>query len=335
MKKILILILILTSFSLAKTASAQLTQATGDDFTIAVYNDIHTDNNVSAWTNAVDWLLGVNGHGPSGVSALSYWNIKAVAGLGDYVTACNDTNWNSFLSNWNRISALGLPGIWTQGNHDLCSQYTATFGSTDQSVTLNVSTSLGVVKLGLVGVGVADDMTSGQASRTYVDGVLSASEANRQWIFLRHVGTYAAYASPGPYVYPANGNSGWCFDSTTCLYAGQTGADLRDSFYQHESKIFWGVHGHVGYVAVNSLTADDGHVVNVTGNQGASGSTPGWITLMKFRPSHHDIQMAVYLSYDGVTGSLYSGPYTWAWTPNIASTTSRGLFPLPSPIGTY
>jgi hypothetical protein len=303
----------------AGIASAQLPQATGDDFTIAVYNDIHTDNDPLSWTNAVDWLLGVNGRGPASMPAVRYWNIKAIAGVGDYVTTCNDTNWNMFLTGWHRISELALPGIWPQGNHDLCSQYTATFGSTLQSTTVDVSTTLGVLRLGLLGVGVADDMSAGQPSRTWADGILAASPPERQWVFLRHVGTYAAYGAPGPYLYPAHGDSGWCKNSTECAGYSEAGTSLRDRFYAKEERVFWGVHGHNGYVAVDSMTADDGHPVQVTGNLGASGGTPGWITLLKFRPSHNDIQVAVYLSYNGAAGSIYSGPYTWPWTPQPVS----------------
>src|SRR5450755_1831359 len=124
-------------------ACGQLPQATDDEFTIAVYNDIHTDNDPLSWQNSVDWLVGANGRGPGGVSAVAYWNIKAIAGVGDYVTACNDTNWTAFLAGWSRISALALPGIWPQGNHDLCPQYGASFGSTLQSNTVDVNTTLG------------------------------------------------------------------------------------------------------------------------------------------------------------------------------------------------
>ena len=305
----------------AGAALAQLPPAAGDDFTIAVYNDIHTDNDPPSWTSAVDWMVGANGHGPGGVAATAYWNIRAIAGVGDYVSGCSDSTWKAFLAGWQRISALALPGIWPQGNHDSCPQYAATFGSTWQSAKVDVPTSRGVVRLGLIGVGVADNMATGQPARVWADGVLAASEPDRQWIFLRHVGTAAAYASPGPYVYPRDGNGGWCADNITCAGfggAGQTGADLRDNFYAKESRVYWGVHGHNGYVAIDSLTAEDGHTVNVTGNLGASGGKPGWITLLEFRPSHHDIQVAVYWSQNGAAGSIYSGPYTWIWNARSA-----------------
>lgn len=93
---------------------------------------------------------------------------------------------------------------------------------------------------------------------------------------------------------------------------------MRDNFYAREPRVYWGVHGHNGYVAVDSLTAGDGHTVHVTGNLGASGGTPGWITLLKFRPARNEVQVAVYLSNAGVEGSLYSGPFAWAWTPESA-----------------
>ncbi|MEO8367571.1 MAG: hypothetical protein ABI806_00020 [Candidatus Solibacter sp.] len=303
---------------LAVTAFAQLPPATGDDFTIAVYNDIHVDNDPLSWTNAVDWMVGANGRGPAGIAAARYWNIKAIAGVGDYVTACNDKSWKLFLDGLTRINALSLPGIWPQGNHDICAPYTATFSSTLQSAKIDVTTPRGLVRLGLIGVGVGDNMDAGQPSRVWADGVMSASQPNRQWIFLRHVGTAAPYAAPGPYVFPKDGNAGWCSNDTQCAgygAPGQTGVELRDKFYAKESQVHWGVHGHNGYVAMDSLTADDGHTVNVTGNLGASGGIPGWITLLKFRPSHNDIQVAVYLSYNGVAGSVYSGPFTWAWKP--------------------
>jgi hypothetical protein len=299
-------------------AMGQLTPATGDDFTVAVYNDIHTDNGPRQWTEAVDWLVGANGRGPGGMAAVSYWNIKAIAGVGDYVTSCNDSNWKAFLTGWRRISALGLPGIWPPGNHDLCAPYMASFGSSLQSATVDVSTALGVVRLGLLGVGVADDMSAGQPSRTWADGILNAAQPDRQWIFLRHVGTYARYAAPGPYAYPADGDSGWCKTNAECAGYADAGVALRDNFYAKEQRVYWGVHGHNGYVAVNSMTADDGHAVHVTGNLGASGSTPGWITLLKFRPSRRDIQAAVYLSQNGAAGSIYAGPFTWPWDPPTA-----------------
>ncbi len=315
-------------------APAQLTPATGDDFTIAVYNDTHVARSFSDWTNAVDWLVGSNGRGPNGQPAIAYWNIKAVAGAGDYVSPggddCNALNWATAVSSFQRIFNLGLPGVWPQGNHDYCAQYTNLFGGlpgvtygdsvTLQASTWNVSTNSGMVRLGMIGAGTADDMALGQPSRIWADGVLSSSEPDRQWIFIRHVGTYAPYGNPGPYVYPAvkpeHNDDGWCADGAQCAgFSGTNfGTALRDNFYAKESKVFWGVHGHNGYVAMNSLKANDGHVVNVTGNLGASGGTPGWITLLKFRPSHNDIQVAVYLSYDGPSGSLYAGPYTWAWT---------------------
>ena len=305
-------------FLFAAVAAAQLPPAAADEFTIAVYNDIHTDNDPVAWTNSVDWLVGANGHGPGGMAAVAYWNIKAISGVGDYVTACTDANWKAFLAGWQRISALALPGIWPQGNHDFCASYANQFGSSLQSATLDVQTSKGLVRLGLIGAGVADNMAGGQPSRIWADSVIAASQASRQWIFLRHVGTYAPYGASVPFVFSKDGNNGWCADNTQCAgygAAGQSGVDLRDNFYAREPQVYWGVHGHNGYVAVDSLEADDGHIVHVTGNLGASGGKPGWITLLKFRPAHNDIQVAVYLSYDGAAGSLYSGPYTWAWTP--------------------
>jgi hypothetical protein len=302
----------------ASIAWGQLPRAAGDDFTIAVYNDIHTDNGPAEWTNAVDWLVGANGRGPGGVSAVVYWNIQAIAGVGDYVTFCNDANWSAFLAAWHRIMALGLPGIWPQGNHDACAQYTASFGSSLQSATVDVSTTLGLVRLGLLGVGVADDMSAGQPSRRWADRIFAAAQPDRQWIFLRHVGTYALYATPGPYAYPADGDSGWCKSYAECAGFPNAGVALRDDFYAREERVYWGVHGHNGYVAMNGMTAGDGHPVRVTGNLGASGGTPGWITLLKFRPSHQDIQVAVYWSQDGPAGSIYAGPYTWPWTPQPA-----------------
>ncbi len=319
--------------------SGQLTQATGDDFTVAVWNDTHTERGRTTWTNAVDWMLGLNGRGPAGQSARSYWNIKAIAGVGDMVSTGGDDcdtaavgSWTFATGEFNRLFALGLPGIWPQGNHDICAQYTTLFGAipgisygasaTLQSQTFDVAVTGGIVRLGFVGAGVADDMASGQPSRTFVDAAIAASQSNRQWMFLRHVGTYEDNGTSGAvHVYPADGNLGWCNDTTQCAgnVGVHTGTALRDAFYQHEAQVYWGTHGHNGYVAFDSLVADDGHTVNVTGNLGASGNPPGWITLWKFRPSHSDIQVAAYLAYNGVTGSLYAGPHTIGWTPLLVS----------------
>ena len=115
---------------------------------------------------------------------------------------------------WSCISALALPGIWPQGNHDFCSQYTASFGRflQERHTRREHHGRAGCAPpcLGLA----ADDMSTDYASRIWADGILEASQPERQWIFLRHVGTYAAYGVPGPYVYPADGDSGWCKNST-------------------------------------------------------------------------------------------------------------------------
>ena len=302
---------------LSSSLLAQLPKATGDEFTLAIFNDTHTARSFIDWVNTLDWLTGQNGRGPGGQSAVAYWHIKAISGVGDYASTgsddCNAAAWNDFATQFARIRALALPGIWPAGNHDNCPQYASLFGTSLQSSTVDISTRNGPVKLGLIGVGAGDDMSQGTAGRKYVDGVLATSEPTRQWIFLRHVMTYGAYNNSNPnYRTDATGGS-WCDDNATCAgYSGpNSGAALRDNFLVAEPRIFWAVGGHNGYVTNLSVNANDGHVIYATGNLGASGGTPGWITLLKFQPSLEQIQGVVYLG-----GSPYTSVWTWDWIPS-------------------
>ncbi|MEO8373346.1 MAG: hypothetical protein ABI806_29445 [Candidatus Solibacter sp.] len=323
-----------------------LSQATGDDFTIAVWNDVHAENVATYWTQSTDWLLGASGAGPGGAgtcgaypckSAIAYWNIVSINGVGDYTTACTTVGtacnnaWNNdFKPDWLRQLATAFYGIWPGGNHDIVGPYATDvlgmtgvhYGSTpsQQYVNIDRTTSSGTIKLGIMGVDWVDNMALLQPSRIWADSVLSASESNRQWMFLRHVGTDTVNSpNPAPaYVYPADGNAGW-YTSASEGIGVNTGVQLRDDFYMAEPKVYWGVHGHLKYVARLSFNAADGHTVNVTGNLGASGGKAGWITLLKFRPSHNDIQWAVYIWWNGAPNTAYSGPYTWAWTPQYSA----------------
>src|SRR5690349_16717350 len=94
--------------------TAQLPRATGDEFTIAIFNDTHTARSLPDWINTLDWLTGQNGRGPGGQSAIAYWNIKSVSGAGDYASSgaddCNAGAWADFTTQFARIRALGLPG---------------------------------------------------------------------------------------------------------------------------------------------------------------------------------------------------------------------------------
>jgi len=313
-----------------------MTAATGDEFSLALYNDIHAENTAGAWTEAVDWLLGANSRGPGGTcgtacSAITRFNVKAIAGVGDYTTACTsagascDAAFAVFMTDFPRITALGLPGIWPQGNHDTA-DYTPTFGSTLQSSTFSVPVTGGTVKLGFVGVGVADDMTSG-ASRTYVDGVIAAditANPTRQWMVFRHVMTFASQLNSPPYWQVGI----FCNDATTCAgnVAPNDGVTFRDNFLVQEPHIWWAFGGHSGWTTNIQTTANDGHVINTTGNKGASGGSAGYITMMKFKPASHTIDVQVWLTYGSpAIGYPYTDVFTWAWTPQLVAAAQSTL----------
>ena len=341
---------------LVLAAPAQLTKATGDEFTVLVFHDIHMDTSPGYFHNAVDWLVGANGRGPGRVSGISYYNLKSINGVGDYATTCGDQSWGvdptpsagTFLFDYERIAALSLPGIWTRGNHDNCSKYTDKFVTSLQSATFDVSgTAKGTIKLGIVGVGVADDLSAGQPSRLYVDGVISGSDAHRQWMFLRHVGPAAPYGDYTPRVTPPCGESaaqaapntpctpwglGALWQDPSSGYSGVTSAlALLNNFFYTVTRVFWFATGHYSYgAAVVQVTANDGHLISGIGNNGNDGGN-GHVTMFKFQPSLGHVQIAHYLIGDAAApaGSVAGSVQTTAWA--LQTTDEHGISSRPSP----
>src|ERR1035438_3787240 len=221
---------IILLFLLSSVAFGQLSRATGDEFTILVFHDIHYNDTAGVWQNSVNWVLGASGRGPGGVSGISYYNIKSINGVGDYTSPCTgagsscDTAWAGFKAIWDTLyagySALGITGVWTQGNHDT---YNYSFGTLPavsygsnpswQSTTYDISTvSKGTVHLGIVGVGVGDDLTAGQPARTFVNSAIS--DPRRQWMLTRHVGPAEGYGISGTLSDPRVSGSDGATDST-------------------------------------------------------------------------------------------------------------------------
>lgn len=330
---------------LVLAAPAQLTQATGDEFTVLVFHDIHVENYPPSFTNAADWLLGANGRGPGGVSGISYYNIKSISGVGDYTTSCTSAGasctaaWNLFKPDWDRIHAAGLPGIWTRGNHDT---YAYSFGTLPgviygsdpswQAAAFDVSTARGLLRLGLVGVSVADDLSAGQAARTFVDETIAGSQAQRQWMFLRHVGPAQPYGDVTPRItFPDGGDAGvWC--DPCAGYGGVNSAmALLTNFFSSVTKVFWFATGHYNYgAAMVQVTASDGHVISGIGNNGNDGAD-GHVTMFKFQPSLSLVQIAHYLIGNSAApaGSLVGSVQTTASPP--PTTGAHRPYPRPSP----
>jgi hypothetical protein len=326
-------------------ASAQLTRATGDEFTVLVFHDIHAENYPPSFTNAADWLLGAKGRGPEGVTGISYYNIKSISGVGDYTTSCTSAGasctaaWNLFKSDWDRIHAAGLPGIWTRGNHDT---YAYSFGTLPgvvygsdpswQATTFDVSTPKGLLRLGLVGVSVADDLSAGQAARRFVDEIIAGSQAQRQWMFLRHVGPAEAYGDVTPRITPPHGGDSGVWCDPCAGYSGVNSAmGLLNNFFYTVTRVFWFATGHYSYgAAMVQVTANDGHLISGIGNNGGDGNL-GHVTMFKFQPSLGEVQIAHYLIGDSVTpaGSMVGSVQTTAWA--LETTGEHGLSPRPSP----
>ena len=329
---------------LVLAAPAQLTQSTGDEFTVLVFHDIHADSYPPSFTMAADWLLGVNGRGPGRVSGISYYNIKAISGVGDYTTPCTSAGasctaaWNLFKPDWDRIHAAGLPGIWTRGNHDT-NAYSfgtlsgVTYGSNPswQATTFDVSTSRGLVRLGLVGVDVGDDLSAGQAARAFVDGIIAGSQAERQWMFLRHVGPAEPYGDVTPRIAPPNGGDAGAWCDPCAGYSGVNSAmGLLNNFFYTVTRVFWFATGHYSYgAAMIQVTASDGHVISGIGNNGGDGGL-GHVTIFKFQPSLGHVQIVHYLIGDSATpaGSMFGSLQTLDW---VLQTRAIRLFPRPSP----
>jgi hypothetical protein len=341
-------------------AFAQLGQATGDEFTILAFHDVHYNDAAGVWQNSVNWLLGASGRGPGGVSGISYYNIKSINGVGDYDSPCTgagsacDIAWGGFKSIWDTLyagySALGIKGIWTQGNHDT---YGYAFGSMAgvsvganpswQSTTLDVSgTSQGTIRLGIVGVGVGDYMASGQPARAFVDGVIAGSDAHRQWMFLRHVGPAEPYGDYTPRVTPPCGDPAtnactsnvgiWC---DACAGWGGTNSalSLLSDFFYTVTRVFWFATGHYSYgAAMVQVTANDGHLISGIGNNGNDGAE-GHVTMFKFQPASSHVQIAHYtIGVAGTpAGALVGSVQTVAWA--VEGTAASGLLWSPCPVG--
>jgi hypothetical protein len=330
---------------LVLAAPAQLTKATGDEFTVLVFHDIHVDTAPGVFHNSVDWLLGTNGRGPGGVSGISYYNIKSISGVGDYTTSCTSAGasctaaWNLFKPDWDRIHAAGLPGIWTRGNHDT---YAYSFGNLPgvaygsdlswQAITFDVNTPKGLQMLGLVGVSVADDLSASQPARTYVDEIIAGSQAQRQWMFLRHVGPAEPYGDVTQRMTSPNGGDSGVWRDPCAGYGGASSAmGLLNNFFATVTRVFWFATGHYSYgAAVVQVTANDGHLISGIGNNGNDGGD-GHVTMFKFQPSLGQVQIAHYLIGDSATaaGSMFGSVHTTAWAEQTTVAPGQSRRPPP------
>jgi hypothetical protein len=304
------------------SASALAAQPRSDEFAIVVVTDVHAPNGPSQWVAVAKWIA----------ANCPAWNCKAIVAVGDYVN--NPTvakEWLDFVAGYNIIMAVGLPVVWPPGNHDNgysqgYATFDAQFGNAyrwtscfpdclhphNQYVKVDVPAKAGLIRLGILGMDIFQNMSSGQPAE-WAQNILDASEPDRQFMYSTHM-LVAGATSPVP------GTGAWCYDLATCVGGNAdphtTGLGQWQDFIHGSPKIFWTFNGHAGYNATSlTSTAKDGHAVHSFGQAGASGGVYPRIALLKFQPQAGNIRVSF---VDPIAGqdasSLFAGD-NWAWTP--------------------
>jgi hypothetical protein len=311
-------------------------QPGGDDFTIVVVLDVHAPNGPPLWAEVAKWV----------VANCPAWNCKAIVAVGDYVN--NPTvasEWQDFAPGYNIMMSMGLPIVWPPGNHD--NGYSQGYTSFDahfagawqwdscypdcahphnQYAKVDVPTKAGVVKLGILGMDIFQNMSSGQPAR-WAQAILNDAEPERQFFYATHMLVAGGGATPG--------TGAWCHDLTTCVGGSAdphtTGLGQWQDFIQVNPKIQWTVNGHTGYnPASMASTAADGHTVHSFGQMGASGGTHTGVALLKFRPRANHIEVTFWDPLiNAQRADLFAGDH-WSWTPQFAHQPARPPYSVPA-----
>jgi len=320
---------------IAALAPSLPAQAETDDFTIVVPMDVHAPNGPPLWVAAAKWV----------VANCPAWNCKAIVAVGDYVN--NPTvasEWQDFVAGYNIIMSMGLPVVWPPGNHD--NGYSQGFTTFDgqfggayawdscypdcghphnQYAKVDVPTKAGVIKLGILGMDIFQNMSSGQPA-TWAQAILDDAEPDRQFFYATHMLVAGGGATPGI--------GAWCYDLTTCVGGSAdphtTGLGQWQDFIRVNPKIQWTMNGHTGYNATSLASiAGDGHTVHSFGQAGASGGKNTWIALLKFQPQKHDIEVTFWDPVGGAQRTdLFAGD-RWSWTPQFAQPQKRPPYSIP------
>jgi len=307
---------------LLASASALAAESGSDEFTIVVVPDVHAPNGPSQWVAVAKWIA----------TNCPAWNCKAIVAVGDYVnTPVYPNEWLDFVAGYNIVMAMGLPAVWPPGNHDNgwsqgYATFDAQFGNAyhwtscypdcshphNQYVKVDVPTKAGMVRLGILGMDIFQNMSSGQPAE-WAQNILDASEPDRQFMYATHM-LVAGATSPVP------GAGAWCHDSTTCAGGSSdphtTGLGQWEDFIQWRPKIFWTFNGHFGYNATSMTSvAKDGHAIHSFGQAGASGGVYTRIALLTFQPQAGNIRVSFVDPIAGQDASTLFAGDNWAWTP--------------------
>jgi hypothetical protein len=292
--------------------------------------DVHAPNGPQQWVAIAKWIT----------ANCPAWNCKAIVGVGDYVNNPTNANeWLDFVAGYNIIMATGLPVVWPPGNHDYAygqgyTSFDAHFGNAyrwtscypdcahprNQYVKVDVPAKAGLIRLGILGMDIFQNMSSGQPAE-WAQDILDGSERDRQFIYVSHM-LVAGATSRVP------GTGAWCYDATSCAGGRDdphaSGLGQWQDFIQLSPKILWTFNGHIGYNATSMTSiARDGHAVHSFGQAGASGNVYTRIVLLKFQPQADNIRVSF---VDPITGEdptpVFAGD-NWAWTPLAAPALHR------------
>jgi hypothetical protein len=304
-------------------------QPGSDDFTIVILMDVHAPNGPPLWVSAAKWVI----------ANCPAWNCKAIVAVGDYVNNPSvASEWQAFAAGFHIIMALGLPVVWPPGNHDNgysqgYTSFDAQFGGAwswdscypdcghphNQYAKVDVPTRSGVVKLGILGMDIFQNMSSGQPA-AWAQAILNDAEPDRQFFYATHMLVAGASAVPG--------TGAWCRDLTTCVGGSAdphtTGLGQWQDFIRVNPKIQWTVNGHIGYNATSlATTAADGHTVHSFGQAGASGGAHTWVGLLKFRPRANRIEVTFWDPLlNAQRPDLFPSDH-WPWIPQFAHQPTR------------
>jgi hypothetical protein len=327
--------LVCLALAIAALALPLPAQSERDDFTIVVVLDVHAPNGPPLWVSDAKWIA----------ANCPAWNCRAIVAVGDYVN--NPTvpaEWQDFVAGYNIVMSMDLPVVWPPGNHDIgysqgYTSFDTQFGGAyswascypdcahphNQFAKVDVPTRSGVIKLGILGMDIFQNMSSGQPA-AWAEAILNEAEPDRQFFYASHMLVAGASAVPG--------TGAWCSDITTCVGGSAdphtTGLGQWQDFIRVNPKIQWTLNGHAGYNPASlATTAADGHTVHSFGQAGASGGTHTGIALLKFQPRANRIEVTYWDPLlNAQRTDMFPGDH-WAWTPQLARPQTRPPDALP------
>jgi hypothetical protein len=182
-------------------------------------------------------------------------------------------------------------------------------------VKVDVPTRAGVVKLGILGMDIFQNLSTGQPA-AWAQAILNDAEPDRQFVYSTHMLVAGASAVPG--------TGAWCHDFATCVGGSAdphtTGLGQWQDFISVNPKIHWTVNGHTGYNPASlASAATDGRTVHSFGQMGASGATHTGIALLKFVPRANRIELTFWDALlNAQRTDLFPGDH-WVWSGKPAS----------------